>query len=156
MKRFAVGLFLVCVLLPELAHADNIRLKPRDVASFVWAADINPVPISADVSRISFDIGGRTMNDVVLMIGVPTPDQNDVTFVSRIPAGHYAPWFQCHHQNGNPCGNAGKKKGMPFRGGEFINPTPGTDHPMKVPEPSSLILLGVSVGALGLGRRALR
>ena len=72
-------------------------------------------------------------------------------FVSSISVGNYLAAFPCHHQNAIPCGNPGKKKGIPFTGTESV--TPGTPDPVAVPEPSSLILFGLSFGALGLARR---
>ena len=90
---------------------------------------------------------------LALMFQHPTNEthRNYREFMSRIPVANYLAAFPCHHQNDIPCGNPGKKKGTPFTGTESVKP--GTPAPVAVPEPSSLILFGLSFGALGLARR---
>ena len=183
MKKFAVpALFFFAVLLPALGHADNIRLTARDVASLDWIGETEQRVILEDGFGMSLHGGGRAMHNLLLTIGVPTTEEmptpiNDVygfldlpntgrltrppmtdthrnsrEFVSSIPVGNSLAGFPCHHQNGIPCGNPGKKKGSPFTGKESV--TPGTPDPVTVPEPSSLMLLGLSFGVLEIGRRA--
>lgn len=92
-------------------------------------------------------------NTFALMFGRPmnNTDRIDGEFMPRIPVGNYLAGLTCHHQNRIPCGNPGKKKGTPFTGKESV--TPRTPDPVTVPEPSSLILFGLSFGMLQIGRR---